>query len=828
MMEFFAGLVVLGVLALPVLIIVALCRLGRILRQLDDLESLVCDQSRFFAQRASSPPVPTLVAVVPAVAPLPPPIPERAVVVLPEVSPVVPPVPPPLPSPVRPSALAPVSSQHLPPVIRSLEAEPAVDEPVSTGDTLAMRLLQKAWNWLIVGEEFRRPDVSAESTIAAVWLIRVGITFLVCIVGWGLQLSIKRGILGPSGRVALSLLCGSAFLMAGNWLISRKRYALMGQGLLGGGIAMLYFAFFSAHVLFHLIAVLPAFGLMIVVTAVAVVLALRHQSLSIAVLGTIGGFATPVMLQTEQPNLTILLAYLVVLGFGMAAIAIYRQWPLLVWLSLLFSSAIVAGALGVSSWDATLWPIALGGVTLLFVLYSTAIFGYAVRHKIEATPLEAGGLFVNALFFLGESWWIFDKISRTRSGMAVLTLALACFYIVHIHFFFSRKMHDRTLLTVFAALAAVGLALTLPCLFSAQALTASWAILATALLWVSCRLLSRFVFNGALLLYSIAGVRALGAFFDSVIYFTDQARPATYLNGLTDRLIALGIPVLCAFVALAILRRRPQPDSSLPQNVEPLPLMPKLPVVFTTLALAGAFVTLTLEAKLCFAAFLPDFSRVMVTLIWAAFLWTIFTLKAHTNNSTLATLCVVGLVLLAGKWLLFDTLTYDPLVVSAWHYRSGMGFEHWVSRLLNTLALFGGLALIHRLTQPTASETQQLPFRPIMMAIAIGAGFFYLTFEAATFFHAFVPAFEGGAISLFWGLYALALLWVGLRIDLRSLRLTGLALFAVADFKVVFVDLVGLDIVWRLLAFGVLGVAMLLAAFAYLKKNGPRKHDEPI
>ena len=58
--------------------------------------------------------------------------------------------------------------------------------------------------------------------------------------------------------------------------------------------------------------------------------------------------------------------------------------------------------------------------------------------------------------------------------------------------------------------------------------------------------------------------------------------------------------------------------------------------------------------------------------------------------------------------------------------------------------------------------------------------------------------------------------------------MTGLALFAVADIKVLFVDLVGLDIVWRLLAFGVLGVAMLLAAFAYLKKNGQRKHDEPI
>lgn len=822
-MELLAILAFLGVIALPILAIVAQCRLGRILRRLDELESLVCELPRAFSPRTEIPREPP---PAPSVLPAEP----HASSTLAPSTAVLPSAPPPFKQPpsVCPPQPPAVSPPQLSQRIRAPGAEHSENKTESIGDTLATRLLQKAWNWFVVGEEFRRSDVSAESAIATVWLIRGGIIFVVCAVGFGLQLSIKRGLLGPEGRVALSLLCGSAFLAGGNWLILRKRYALMGQGLLGGGLAMFYFAFFSAHVLFNLIAVLPAFGLMILVTATAVILALRHQSLSIAVLGAIGGYATPVMLQAEQPNLTILLAYLIVLGAGMAAIAIYRQWPLLVWLSLLFSTAIVSGALGVSAWDPSLWPVALGGVTLLFALYSTAIFGYSVRRQIEATPLEAGGLFVNALFFLGESWVIFDKISYTRSGMALLTLALALFYILHIHFFFSRKLHDRTLLTVFAALAATGLALTLPCLFSAEALTASWAILATALLWVSCRLLSRFVFSGALLLYLIAGLRALGAFFESAWRFSAQARPELYLNGLTDRLIALGIPVLCTFAALAILRRRPNAVSNLPRNVDPLPLMPRLPVILTTLALAGAFCYLTLEAKLCFSAYLPEFSRVMVTVIWAAFLWYIFTLKTRSDNSKLATLCVAGLVILAGKWLFFDLFEFDPLVGGAWYYRSGMGFEHWSSRLLNTVALLTGLVFIRRLTLPSTNETQHIPFRLVMMVIAIGSGFFYLTFEAATFFHVFVPGFEAGAVSLFWGLYAFALLWVGLRINLRPLRLAGLALFAVAGGKVVFVDLAGLDIVWRLLAFGVLGAAMLLAAFTYLKKNDERKRDEHV
>ena len=808
-MELLAIAAVLGVLALPILVVAILCRLNRVLRRIDDLERMIHAKPSVPPPAAAQAKPSTATTPEDAAAPhaacpqpasRPQPVVER-----PRLEPDRTP-PPPLP----------------PPALPPRRPEPPPAAPPSA-DTLALRLLRKAWNWLIVGEEFRRADVSAESAIATVWLIRAGILLVVCAAGFGLQLSIKHGLLGPEGRVALTILGGGAFLALGSRLIGRERYALMGQGLLGGGLALLYFACFSAHVMFQLIPVLPSFGLMTLVTGAAVVLALRHQSLSTAVLGAVGGFATPVMLQTDAPNLAVLLAYLIILGTGMAAIALHRQWPLLVWLSLLFSTSIVAGTLGTSSWDTADWPIALGGVALLFALYSTAIFGYAVRHRVEATPIEAGGLFINAAFLLGQGWIIFDAIGRTRAGLALLTLALALFYLAHLAVFLARRMHDHTLLTVFAAITGAALALTLPCLFSDEALSASWAILATALLWTGCRLLSRLVFNGALLLYLIAALRAAGAFFDSLSRFTAQAQPAAYLPGLIDRLTAQGIPILALFAALAILRRRPAPSALLPQDLPPLPLLPGLPVLTTTLAITGAWAYLTLEASLCLTAFLPTFTRVAVTAVWTAFLWHLFTLKTRTRNGTLAALCLVGLALLAGKWLLFDLLGGDPLASGTWHYLSGMGVEHWLPRLLNLLVLLAGIGAMRRLTAPPEDEPQGLPLRPLITFISIGAGLLYLTFETATLFHAFVPAFEAGAVSLAWGLYALGLLGAGLRIDLRPLRLAGLALFAASGVKVVFSDLAGLDIVWRLLAFGLLGGAMLAAAFAYLRARQPRR-----
>ena len=64
-----------------------------------------------------------------------------------------------------------------------------------------------------------------------------------------------------------------------------KKYHLFGQGLLGAGIATLYFAIFAAANFYQLIEFVPAFALMALITLVAGVVAVRCQSVLVAVLG---------------------------------------------------------------------------------------------------------------------------------------------------------------------------------------------------------------------------------------------------------------------------------------------------------------------------------------------------------------------------------------------------------------------------------------------------------------------------------------------------------------------------------------------------------------
>jgi uncharacterized membrane protein len=81
----------------------------------------------------------------------------------------------------------------------------------------------------------------------------------------------------------------------------------------------------------------------------------------------------------------------------------------------------------------------------------------------------------------------------------------------------------------------------------------------------------------------------------------------------------------------------------------------------------------------------------------------------------------------------------------------------------------------------------------------------------------FVPGLRPGGVSILWSVFALGLLLFGIWRDTPALRYTALVLFTVVGIKVFFSDLEALDALFRIGAFMILGVLVLLASFIYLK-----------
>ena len=215
------------------------------------------------------------------------------------------------------------------------------------------------------------------SAIAGIALVIAAVFFL--------NYSIEAGWLQPPVRVAIGILVAIALLVVCEMKAAR-RYPVTANAMDAAAIAILFATFFAAHALWNLIPSLVAFGLLAIVTAIAVLLSIRRESLFIAVLGLLGGFATPALLSTGENRPIPLFAYLLLLNVGLARVAHAKRWPMLTGLTLVLTTIYQWGWV-LKFLDASSVPLAMG-VFLLFPLAAFAGLMFAGRARDAADPNE--------------------------------------------------------------------------------------------------------------------------------------------------------------------------------------------------------------------------------------------------------------------------------------------------------------------------------------------------------------------------------------------------------------------------------------------------------
>ena len=132
-------------------------------------------------------------------------------------------------------------------------------------------------------------------------------------------------------RVALGFASGAG-LLAGGLVIHRvARYRVLAQAFCATGVLILYGVTFAAHAYYHFAAFGPVFTflLMGLITLVAFLVAVRLNALVVAVLGMLGGFLTPVLVNTGQDNVFGLFGYIALLDLGLLAVSRHGRWRFL-------------------------------------------------------------------------------------------------------------------------------------------------------------------------------------------------------------------------------------------------------------------------------------------------------------------------------------------------------------------------------------------------------------------------------------------------------------------------------------------------------------------
>jgi len=213
-----------------------------------------------------------------------------------------------------------------------------------------------------------------------------------------LRYSIERGWLSPPIQMGIGLLVGLAILVVCE-LKAAQRYAVTATALAAAGLAILFATFYAAHARWDLLGLIPSFAALALVAALAVALAVRHDSAFIAGLGLLGGFATPALLGAGEDRPGALLSYLLLLDGGLAWAAARRRWVFLPVASLALTS-LFALSLATSPDDGSLWPILFGFLLLLDLglLVFAAVRGAPALHVMAglATLVVLGAWFVRS------------------------------------------------------------------------------------------------------------------------------------------------------------------------------------------------------------------------------------------------------------------------------------------------------------------------------------------------------------------------------------------------------------------------------------------------
>lgn len=321
-------------------------------------------------------------AMKPVVPVMPPPQAEMPPVVA------VPVKPPPMetlpgeePSVAEIPAPAPPPPVIEPPPIPSAQTAAPEQPPAKTHAAPAPVLPAFDWESLV--------GVKLFSWIAGVALLLAAVFFL--------RYAVGKGWMDPPVRMAIGLLVGIGLLVLCE-LRAARRYPVTANAMDASAVAILFSTFFAAHALWGLIGAGPAFIFMVLVTVLAVVLSVRRDSVFIALLGLVGGFATPALLSSGENRPVTLFTYLLLLNAGLAWVALKKGWTALSALSFVFT-LLYQWSWVIRFLTASQLPLALG-IFLAFPILAFAVPAISRKQEPEKSGISLYGQTANwsALF----------------------------------------------------------------------------------------------------------------------------------------------------------------------------------------------------------------------------------------------------------------------------------------------------------------------------------------------------------------------------------------------------------------------------------------------
>lgn len=675
-----------------------------------------------------------------------------------------------------------------------------------------------------IWQRFKERNPDLEKFIGENLINKIGILILVLGISYFVKYAIDKNWINEPARVGIGILAGSLVLFIAHRL--RQKYAPFSSVLVAGAIAIYYFTIAIAFHEYQLFGQQVAFAIMVLITAFSCLISLSYNRMELAILSLIGGFLVPFMVSTGSGNYMVLFTYIAILDIGILALAYFKRWHVVQVLAFIFTM-VLFGSWVVNEMNIPQPPY-LGALIFAFVFYVIFIVITIInnlRTKGIFTKIQLVMLTVNNFVFYGIGILVLSEFKPEFKGL--FTALLAVLNLGYALLLYKKYGLDKTAIYLLIGLTLTFITLAVPVQFSGNNITMFWAAEAVLLLWLSQKSqIKSYRFAAVIVQF----LMLVSLFMDWFGYLDSVEHLALVINPI----FIAGVLVVASFVSVGyLLRHETEKLSKFGLTFKPQ-LYRKLVNILAVIT--GYFVGLFEVGHHSYTRYnFTDFLAIIVLyhlLFIAVFCFIVYKNKKAWSKKLITILVVVNIILFAFVLMRIPFLELENNIQN-----STQNYTAYYMHLLS-------LALIVYLWYVLFKSNQgQRVFSIFKASWTLWAAVFVLVVMASTEmiiqglhimdvsidstqldYDAKTEMISSGRYKIIktgfpvlWGIMAFVLLIVGIKKQIKHLRIIALTLLGITIVKLFIYDISNVSETGKIIAFILLGVLILIISFVYQK-----------
>ncbi len=692
-----------------------------------------------------------------------------------------------------------------------------------------------------VWQNFKEKNPDLEKFIGENLINKLGILILVLGVSYFVKYAIDKDWINEPARVGIGILTGSLVMAIAHRL--RKNYSAFSSVLVAGAIAIFYFTIAIAFHEYQLFNQTIAFVIMVVITIFSLLVSLSYNRMELAILSLIGGFAVPFMISTGSGNHIVLFTYFIILNIGILALAYYKKWSLVNVLAFVFTIILYGGwfFIDVTSnkphyLDALIFAFAF------YLIFTLTNIINNLRTQGAFSKIQLSILAINTFLFYGVGMVVLTNYHSELKGL--FTAALALLNLMYASVLYKKFKLDKKAVYMLIGLTLTFITLAIPIQFEGNYITLFWAAEAALLMWLA----QKSNINS----YRFASIIVHGLMIFSLILDWQQKYTSDdILNIIANPIFGTGIfAVASLFLTYYLLKNETEKISQWKLNFNPITYRKYLFTIGLIIAYLVGFIETLYQAthyidNIYVALSIPALYHLLFTAIIAFKLYKKGTIPSHQLLNVIAIGNIILFVIYISRLAFIEHQEY---IASGFHQRTAF-YLHYISLLL--VVYFG--YLIYRTNKVVAV------FEAFQKNIVVWIAAFFIIcissievslhglvllnspitmqeIQSHEYYNIYQDNIDGlrhlissetistttsriikTSYPVLWGILAFVFLIIGIKKQLKTVRIIALVLLGITIAKLFLFDISNASETGKIISFILLGVLILTISFVYQK-----------